>query len=217
MEKSIVFDMDGVIFDTETLVISCWDKVGKKYNIKNTGEVCRKCIGTNANKTAEIFKENYGKDFSYEKYSKEVSKLFHEIEDSEGIPVKKGARELLEYLRENNYKIGLASSTKIEIVTKELKDANLYNYFDTVVGGDMLKKSKPEPDIYLLACEKLNVNPKETFAIEDSFNGIKSAYRAKMKAIMVPDMLKPNEEIKEYTFKIFNDLFEVKDYLENNN
>lgn len=213
MNKAIVFDMDGVILDTEILVLSCWDRIGKENNIKNTREVCKKCIGTTYTRTTEIFKENYGQDFPFEEYSKEVSKLFHEMSDNEGIPLKKGVKELLEYLKENNYKIGLASSTMIKYVTKELKDAGVYDYFDIVVGGDMLKKSKPEPDIYLLACEKLNVDPKETFAVEDSFNGIISAYRAGMKALMVPDLLEPNDEIKEYTHEIFKDLLEVKDYL----
>jgi len=99
-------------------------------------------------------------------------------------------------------------------VRQELKDAGIIDYFDELVCGDMLKKSKPEPDIYLMACDKLGVAPKEAVAIEDSFNGIRSAYAAGMTPVMVPDIAQPDEEMKEKSFEIFANLFEVKEWLE---
>ena len=109
--------------------------------------------------------------------------------------------------------IGLASSTRLAAVEKELKDAGLYDYFQVVVGGDLLKKSKPEPDIYLMACEKMGVDPKDAFAIEDSYNGIRSAYRAGMHPLMVPDLLPPTEEMREMSDMIAGDLLELQSML----
>lgn len=127
--------------------------------------------------------------------------------------MKPGVSELLEMLRQAEVPVGLASSTRLAVVEKELKDAGIYDYFQVVVGGDQLKKSKPEPDIYLMACERIGANPKDAYAIEDSYNGIRSAYRAGMKPIMVPDLILPDDEMKEKSVFIAQDLIEVKAWL----
>ena len=123
-------------------------------------------------------------------------------------------RELLEYLRREQMPVGVASSTRLEAVTQELKQAGLYEYFHTVVGGDQLKRSKPEPDIYLMACEKMTVVPERTYAIEDSHNGIRAAYRAGMRPVMVPDMLPATEEMRGMSVIVLEDLLEVKKWFE---
>ena len=213
-KKAIIFDMDGVIFDTEQLVIDCWEKVGKRYGLPGIRETFIRCIGTTLVKTREIVFETYGKDFDYDKYSAEASAHFHEATDIPGIPVKKGVRELLDYLKEKQVPLGLASSTRLAVVEEELKQAGLYHYFSVVVGGDLLKRSKPEPDIYLMACEKMGVAAKDAYAIEDSYNGIRSAYAAGMAPIMVPDMLEATEEMREKSVVVLNDLFQVRDWFE---
>ena len=111
-------------------------------------------------------------------------------------------------------KIGLASSTRYEVVHQQLKDAGILPYFQTLTCGDMVKQSKPEPEIFLKACESLLIKPEEAIAIEDSFNGIRSAYRAGMFPIMVPDMIVPNEEMKQLAGEIFLSLVEVKEWLQ---
>lgn len=213
-KKAVIFDMDGVIFDTEKLVIDCWEKVGKRYGLPDIRETFIRCIGTTRVKTQEIVFETYGKDFDYDKYSAEASIYFHEATDIPGIPVKKGARELLAYLEEKQIPLGLASSTRLAVVEEELKQAGLYHYFSVVVGGDLLKRSKPEPDIYLMACEKMGVATKDAYAIEDSYNGIRSAYIAGMTPIMVPDMLEATEEMRQKSVVVLDDLLQVKDWFE---
>ena len=177
-------------------------------------EVFIRCIGTNSARTQEIVYEHYGKDFPYEKFSGESSVLFHEIADTEGIPVKPGAAELLKYLSENKVPLGLASSTRLAVVTQELQAAGLYDYFQVVVGGDLLKNSKPAPDIYLMTCGRMGVVPENTYAIEDSYNGIRSAHSAGMRPIMVPDLLPATEEMRDLSVAVFADLFEAKTYFE---
>lgn len=211
---AVIFDMDGVIFDSERLVLVCWEKVSEKYGVRGIEEAFMPCIGTNAVKTKEIVLDYYGQDFPYEEFRKEASVLFHEHVDRVGLPVKKGVRELLDYLREQEIPIAVASSTRLEVVTGELKQAGLYEYFKVVMGGDQLKRSKPEPDIYLMTCEKMGVSPERAYAIEDSYNGIRSSYSAGMRPIMVPDMLPATEEMRQKSVVVLDDLLMVKDYLE---
>ena len=210
--KAVIFDMDGVIFDSERLVLDCWEKVGEKYHLANIREVFIECIGTNKEKTKEIVYEHYGESFAYDKFSKEASLIFHDVVNSDGLPVKNGVRELLEYLKQNEVPVGLASSTRLAVVEEELKQAGLYDYFQVVVGGDQLKRSKPHPDIYLMACEKMKVQPKDAYAIEDSYNGIRAAYSAGMIPVMVPDILPATEEMQKMSAIVLKNLLQAEEY-----
>ena len=212
--KAVIFDMDGVIFDSEKCVIDCWKVVAGKYNIPNIEPVLMKCLGVTYEEGKKIFLKHYGADFPYDERKKERSDLYHKRYDNGRLPLKTGIRELLIYLKENGYKVGVASSTREAIVSKQLVDADLRKYFDNLTCGDMLERSKPEPDIYLMACDKLGVKPEEVIAIEDSYNGIRSAYRAGMFPIMVPDLAEPNEEMEAIAGKILGNLNEVKRWLE---
>ncbi|MCM1037682.1 MAG: HAD family phosphatase [Ruminococcus sp.] len=216
-KKAVIFDMDGVIFDSESLVLDCWEKIGRKYHIPDIRKVFIDCIGTNKELTEQIVYSYYGKDFAYDKFSRESSVLYHEYVDKNGLPVKKGARELLLYLREMTVPVGLASSTRLAIVEEELQQAGIYEYFQVVMGGDQLKRSKPEPDIYLMTCEKMGVSPADAYAIEDSYNGIRSSYSAGMIPIMVPDILPATEEMQEKSHIVLNDLTEVMAYFQREN
>ncbi len=211
--KAVIFDMDGVIFDSERLVLEGWQEIAAKYGIKGIEEVLPRCLGVNAQATREIFREYYGQDFPYDEYKKEASALFHSRYGNGKLPLKPGVKELLSYLKENGYLVGLASSTRQAIVEQEIRDAGLMPYFDNLVCGDMLKRSKPEPDIYLKACENLDVEPRMAVAVEDSYNGIRSAKRAGMVPVMVPDMVQPDEEMRSLAHKICKDLFEVKNWI----
>lgn len=105
--------------------------------------------------------------------------------------------------------MGLASSTRYASVISHLKEAGIVDYFQVIVAGDMIEHSKPQPDIYLLACRKLGVDPSDAYAVEDSPNGIRSAHAAGMKPIMVPDLIPPDDEMREMSFLICRDLLEV--------
>jgi thiamine pyrophosphokinase len=215
--EAVVFDMDGVIFDSENLVIQCWQVVAEKYHIPDIEKACHECLGINAALTRELMKKRYGEDFPYDAYKKEMSALFHEQAAGGRLPQKPGIQTLLQYLKEQGVKIAVASSTRREVVERELAEGGLLQYFDSVICGDMVSKSKPEPDIFLKACESLTVSPSKAFAIEDSYNGIRAAYRAGMKAIMVPDLAEPTEEMQKLTLEILPSLYEVKAYFEKEN
>ncbi len=211
---AVVFDMDGVIFDTETIALRSWQDTADAHGLGDITETAMKCVGRSTVDTLKIFEEAYGDRVSIEQMHIECINRFNEIMETEGIPIKKGARELLEFLKASGAKVALASSTSYDRVVMELKDADLFKYFRVIVGGNMIEHSKPEPDIYLLACEKLGADPTKSAAVEDSRNGIISASRAGMLPFLVPDIIEPDEEMIKLSHRQFKDLLEVRDYLE---
>ncbi|MBQ6554733.1 MAG: HAD family phosphatase [Firmicutes bacterium] len=211
--KAIIFDMDGVIFDSERLILDCWIKVGKKYGIEDVETTCRACIGINREATHETFFRRYGENFDYDKYRTEASRMFFDSLENGVLPIKAGVFELLEYVAENGIPAAIASSTRTETVTKELKDAGLYKYFRKIIGGDMVSRSKPAPDIFLFAAERLGVEPEKCLVIEDSHNGVRAAANANMHCIMVPDLLPPTDEMRAAADEILPTLFDVKEYI----
>lgn len=211
--QAVVFDMDGVIFDSERLVIETWKAVAEKYGIASIEQACLACTGLNREATALKMREIYGEEFPYEEYKKEASALFHERYDGGRLPMKPGVKELLAFLKEKGVRIALASSTRSAIVRQELADAGILSYFDEVICGDMVARSKPEPDIFLKACECLQVNPAMAYGIEDSYNGIRAAHAAGLRPLMVPDLCPPTEEMRQLTEAVLPSLHAVKEYL----
>ena len=213
---AVIFDMDGIIFDSEREVLESWLIIAEKYGIPNFREPYLRCIGTTRARTMEILKEAFGEDFPYDKYRAEQSALLHQKNDGGRLPLKPGVREILTFLKEQGKKIGLASSTRRETVFAELRDAGILPFFDAVITGESVKKSKPAPDIFLFACETLGVLPGRTFAIEDSYNGIKAASAGGLRPIMVPDLLPATEEMKALSETVLKSLFHVTEYLGKN-
>lgn len=205
----MIFDMDGVIFDTEALMIRCYESVAKEYHLPRVTEVCRKCIGVNEIRTQEIFYEHYGDEVPLLEIRQKVLALFRHTTNTQGVPVKPFADDLLKFLKNDGYSLALASSTITETVMHELKQSGFYDYFDSIIGGDMVSNSKPNPDIFLVACEKLGCAPSEAYVIEDSINGIRAAHAAGTLPLAVPDLIVLPDEIKPLCAYIFSDLSEV--------
>lgn len=210
---AVVFDMDGVIFDSERATMVCWLELADKYVIPNIEEAFLACTGTTMARTREIMLERYGEEFPYDEYEKEASLMYHSKYDGGRLPMKKGVIELLTFLKDEGKKIALASSTRRQTVVSQLKDAGIFDFFDEVICGDMVERSKPAPDIFLKACEAINVSPERTYGIEDSYNGIRAAHAGKLRPIMVPDLLPENEEMRKLAEVVLADLLEVKEYL----
>ncbi|MGN1144863.1 MAG: HAD family hydrolase [Acetatifactor sp.] len=211
--KAVIFDMDGVLFDTERLCMESWCVLAKEQGIPDMEIVFPKCIGRNAADTEEIVTDYYGEGFDYDTFRKKASDWFWQYIKNNGLPIKTGVKEILAYLKQEGYVVGLASSTRYSSVVNHLEEAGIKDYFSVIVTGDMVEHSKPKPDIYLLACEKLGVEPAKAYAVEDSYNGIRSAHAAGMKPVMVPDLLEPDEEMESLSFLICKDLLEVLAYL----
>lgn len=213
--NTVIFDMDGLMIDTESVFIKAWDYAGEKSGIGKAGYMTIKTLGMNIVMSRKIwlneFGDNYNED-ALRKYTKEfLGKYYYENK----APIKKGLYTLLDYLHSREYKLAVASSSPKWEVEKHLKDANIFDYFSVIICGDMINASKPEPEIYLKACELLQEKPGDCYALEDSKNGLLSAYRAGCKPIMVPDLWQPDEEIKRLLFGKFADLEKVQEYFVN--
>ncbi|MDO4173378.1 MAG: HAD family phosphatase [Eubacteriales bacterium] len=213
-KPALIFDMDGVILDTEQLVRRCWNLAALDFGMQDSDPVFLTTVGTTRKHTAEILLEHYGADFPADSFNSTVSKIYHEIEAKEGVPVKPGARELLQWAQAAGYRVGLASSTRQPIVERELTRENLTQYFDYMLGGDRIARSKPFPDIYETACRDMQITPSEAYAIEDSYNGIRAAHTAGMMPVMVPDLLPPTEEMARLCRGIFPSLSAFQDFLQ---
>ena len=151
---AVIFDMDGVIFDTENLGRYAWRQAAPFFGIDNIDEVYSKIIGTKYERGLEILRENFGADFPAEDFRKKAGTFVREVLETK-IPIKPFVPELLTFLKENGIKTALASSTKYEIVLRELKQEGLIDYFDVIIGGDLVTRSKPEPDIFLKAIKSI--------------------------------------------------------------
>lgn len=199
--QAVIFDMDGVLFDSERITRIQWKIAADEYHISDVETAVKDCTGRSVDDTCVYLKKKYGDDFPAREFRQRCSILFHTYVDKAGLPLMPYAKEILQYLKEKGYRLALASSTRTVTVTKELKEAGMYDYFETVTCGDMVQHSKPAPDIYLMACDSLHLSPSVCAAVEDSPNGIRSAYAAGMKCIMVPDQIQPDDEIKQMLYQ----------------
>ncbi len=212
--KAVVFDMDGVLFDTERMYLDAWKILGADKNIRDIENTAKKCIGLSVTDTIALLRLTYGEDFPVEKYHGIIDSIVKDRIINCGMPIKKGAREILEYLYRIDFTVGLASSTKYCKIIENLERAGLRKYFKVIIGGDMIAHSKPDPEIYLAVCRQLGIEPSQAAAVEDSRNGLLSARQAGMIPLLVPDIVSPTEAMLSMCEECFDSLAEVKTYLE---
>ncbi len=209
---AVIFDMDGILLDTEKVCLECWSRAGQELGFENIVPVYRSCIGRNVKGCLDTITAAYP-DFTQEQidvFYERTRDLFHVVEEEQGLDLMKGVVETLERLKGEGYRLAVASSTRWEAVSRQLTRAGIINYFETITTGDKVLHSKPAPDIYLMACNSLNLEPSACIAVEDSPNGVRSAVAAGIKCIMVPDQIAPDEEMKKIAFQICNSLLEIK-------
>lgn len=201
--------MDGLLLDSERIVKRSWDIAGKEMEIADLGEHIYNTLGLNRKARNAYFRNAYGADFPLQDFNERTSEIFFRLVKESGIPLKPGAKELLEYAKEQEYKIAVATSTSRTCAIDELSDAGIWQYFDGGIFGDLVKNAKPDPEIYLKACESIHTPPEDCLALEDAPAGIRSAHAAGLRVIAVPDLLQPDEETLALTYKKFHTLYDV--------
>lgn len=209
MIKAIIFDMDGLMIDSERVTFECYQERLKDMNLTMDEEFYKTLLGKPIKGIYQRFYDVYGNDFPIENVIQDVHQLMAERFETEGVPVKKGLVELLHYLKDNNYKTIVATSSNRDRVDKILAQAKITEFFDDSICGDEVTKGKPNPEVFLKSCQKLGVNVDEAIVLEDSEAGIQASYDANIKVICIPDMKYPEKQYEEKTFKILKDLTEV--------
>ena len=194
-KKAVIFDMDGLIFDTERVFMEQLAVVMKEYGYNLTREIYTDTLGLGGKKLIDFMYSKYGYDYPFEECSKKAQERMAMISDTIGLSVKPQIKETLEKLKKEDISCAVASSTKTEIVDRYLKKSKLDGYFEQIIGGEQVLVSKPEPDIFICACERLKVPPSKALVLEDSENGIKAAKAAGIPVICIPDLKEPSKEI----------------------
>lgn len=210
----IVFDMDGVLFDTERISREIFLAMADKYQMDGMEELYPRFVGRNHTDTITLFHGKYGQNFPAEEFLNTCAHLHLETVQKHGLPLKKGAREIVAFLQEKRVPRAICSSTDYQVILDHLRQVGMEDSFTTIVGGDMVAHSKPLPDIYQKACENLGLSCSECMGVEDSPNGIRSCSCAGLVTIMIPDLIKPTKELTDLCDGVFEDLTRLQDYLQ---
>ena len=217
----VIFDMDGVIVDSEAVYLAGYLHAAELYDlpIENMKTAVGRAVGVIDAMERQIMIETFGHlpQFSMDKTYKACRDYFNNIVETGQMELKPGAAQILQILKNRNIPVGLASSSPRTMIEKVLERHDVLQYFDVVISGDMVQKGKPDPEIFLLCADALGIpvsKYSETFVIEDSHNGIRAAYAAGMKPVMVPDQLPPTQEMREKAAVILPSLTDAAQWLD---
>lgn len=214
MLKGAIFDHDGLMFDTEKIWQKNWNEVAKEMGITLPEEFKHDICGTSGELMNSVVKKYYGVEDGHDIMKKVMDGVHHDS----GICLdeKYGLRDILEMFERNGVVMAVASSSPEEMLYRNLERDGIASYFKAVVSGQHVEHGKPAPDIFLLAAEKIGIDPKECYVFEDAMNGVKAGHAAGCKTIMIPDMTQPNEEIRQLAAAVLPNLKVAAEEIENN-
>ncbi len=214
MIKAVLFDMDGTLFDTESMIRAGW------AHLVDEGLAPREIIslypatcGIRRVEVDRMMREWFGEDFPLEDRRRRISEWIREQYDLYGVPLKKGMPQILGDLKDMGLSLALVTSTSEGSVADYMKRTGIGDYFGTIVTGGRVQNGKPAPDCYLLAAKELGVAPDACVVVEDAPSGLLAGHRAGMKTVMIPDLIRPNEQTKESTTVVCRDLFEMVEWV----
>lgn len=215
MLELVIFDVDGLMIDTESVWKNAFDKAGDKYGISNLGDTLfPSLIGKRLEDEQELLDRLLPSDIQ--------DKLLNEWRQiglsslANKVPVKPGLYEMLDFLEQHHIKMAVATTTRRDLTEQRLKKIGVYDCFEYVLCGDEVTKRKPNPEIYLSVLKQMDTDARNALVLEDSVVGVEAAYRAGIDCIQVPDLIAPTEVQKEQTICIVKDLMEARDYIKEN-
>ncbi len=214
--SSVIFDMDGLMFDTEALSTKAWLHVGEVLKIHLPVAFINSFKGMSAKYSKVLFQERFGQNFDYDSARQMRTEYMMSYMRTYGVPIKEGLKELLAYLQEHSVKVALATSSTQSYAQWLLEETGVKPYFDVMIFGDSVKTGKPEPEIFLTACKQLKEPPHQCIVLEDSPIGVEAAYKAGCQVFVVPDQIKFTENELVKVDRCFNSLQEVLQYFRTN-
>ena len=211
--KGVVFDMDGLMFDTENLTYKLQKEILGDMALEFSLEDYKLTIGKRVADLEAFFHGLFGADFDMTDFRSKCRESFKSYTDKYGVPIKDGLVELLGFLKEKGVKTALCTSTSRHSAERMLRIAGVFDYFDALVCAEDVTNGKPHPEPFLKSAEKIKIVPESCIALEDSFNGIISAYRAGFIPIMIPDLIEPDGEISGMCRAVLSNLSMVKEFI----
>jgi len=214
MIEGVIFDMDGLMVDTERLARVFWLRALEEFDARLTERQYLRIVGRTAVDSAKVLKEMLGADFPVEECRARMRELYYADIAVNGVPVMPGLLELVEFLKAESIGYAVATSTTREITARKLEITGLTSHFNTIVAGDEVTNGKPDPEIFLKAASLLGASPEKVVVLEDSRNGIRGAHAAKMIPVMVPDLIQPDDEIQSLAYAVVGSLHEAREVIE---
>ncbi|MCM3764015.1 HAD family phosphatase [Neobacillus niacini] len=205
----VIFDMDGLLFDTEWPSYRAMKEVIETKGFDFPISYYRQMIGLHGARAHAVLDKLYAGELHVETVIKEYRPRFQELLETEGVALKPGAEQLLRWLEEQGIKKGIASSSHRDTIAGYLKRTGLERRFDFYLSGTEVERGKPHPDIFLEALRRAGESQESAFVLEDSLNGLKAAHAAGIRCVLVPDLIEPTDEMKEMAYAVVSDLEKV--------
>lgn len=212
--KALIFDMDGLLLDTEGLYKKSWTQVAADMGFDLTDALYLKLIGITVADAESVLESEFGSKFDKSHFHVKAAEQYEHLHETEGLSLKPGVRELLVWARDNGIVCAVGTSTVTAEAKRRLEVHQLGEFFAAVVGGDMVAKGKPDPETFRKAHEAINMSPEHCLVLEDAHSGLAAAKAGGMRSCLVPDMLPASDASRELAEGVFNSLLEVCEWLE---
>lgn len=214
MKKGAIFDMDGLLFDTERLFRDGWNEMARKFGQVPDPNFSVAVAGTSGAGQRKVIHRFYPEVDAFAFQEGCIAYVARILE--EGPPKKPGMEEILSFFRNQSIRMAVASSSRRTMIWDNLRRAGIEAYFDAVISGDEVSRGKPEPDIFLLAAQRLGCVPEDCYVFEDGINGVRAGIAAGCATVMIPDLFPPTEELRKGCAGIYPNLLEAIHAIEAN-
>lgn len=214
MKQGAIFDMDGLLFDTERMYRDSWKQSAQQFGLVHNPDFPRTVCGSSGAHMREIILQYYPQVDAKAFADDCILRVERELETH--VPEKNGVRDILQYFKQHGVRVAVASSSKRATVLHNLKQADILSYFDAIVSGDQVTHGKPAPDIFLLAAQQIGCEPENCYVFEDGTNGILAGAAAGCTTIMIPDLTPPNAQLEQLCAGIYPSLSDAMNAIADN-